>query len=85
MSVLPVRIMVQEMWDQVELELQPGATVQEAKQRALALTHVTGSPDGFMVKFRGAAVLDERKSLAETGVVPHSSLIVLPRRRQPVR
>lgn len=85
MSTLPVRIMVQEAWDQVELELSSGVSVQEAKQRALALTHTTGEATDFLVKFRGAQVLDERKSLAEIGMVAHSSLIVLPRRRQPVR
>lgn len=85
MSTLPVRIMVQEAWDQVELALPPGASVQEAKQRALALTHTAGEAADFLVKFRGAPVLDERRSLADIGVVARSSLIVLPRRRQPVR
>lgn len=85
MSAMPVRIMVQEVWDQVELELQPSATVAEVKERALALTHAPGRPEEFQVKFRGAAVLDERRSLAETGVGAGSSLIVLARRRRPVR
>lgn len=85
MSGMPVRIMVQEVWDQIELDLQPGASFQEVKQRALTLTHAPGKPADFLVKFRGAEVLDERKTLAETGVVAHSSLIVMPRRRRPVR
>jgi len=85
MTALPVRVMVQEVWDQVQLDLAPEATVAEVKRRALALTHSPGRPDDFQVKFRGAEVLDERQSLSETGVVPHSSLIVLPRRRRPVR
>jgi hypothetical protein len=85
MSGLPVRIMVQEVWDQVALDLQPGASVAEVKRRALALTHAPGEPADFLVKFRGAEVLDEQKSLAETGVVANSSLIVMPRRRRPVR
>ncbi len=85
MSGLPVRIMVQEVWDQVALDLQPGASIDEVKRRALALTHAPGEPGDFGVKFRGAEILDERKSLAETGVVANSSLIVVPRRRWPVR
>lgn len=85
MSAIPVRIMVQEMWDQVELELQPSASVAEVKERALALTHAPGRPEEFQVKYRGAALLDERQSLAEAGVVPMASLIVLARRRRPVR
>lgn len=85
MTAIPVRIMVQEMWDQVELELQPSASVAEVKERALALTHAPGRPEEFQVKFRGALVLDEKRSLAEAGVGPRSSLIVMSRRRRPVR
>jgi hypothetical protein len=82
---LPVRVMVQDAWDQVSLELSPAATVSELKQRALALTHQTGKPEEYLVKFRGAAVLDEGRSLAESGVVANAALIVMPRHRRPVR
>lgn len=85
MSSLPVRVMVQDAWDQVSLDLPASTTVQELKQRALALTHQVGKPEEYQVKFRGAAVLDEERSLAEAGVVPNAALIVMPRRRRPVR
>lgn len=85
MSQLPVRVMVQDAWDQVALDLASSATVAELKQRALALTHRTGDPAEYLVKFRGAEVFDEQRSLAETGVVPNAALIVLPRHRRPVR
>lgn len=85
MSGMPVRVMVQDMWDQVTLELAPGAPVREAKQRALALTHASGKPEDYLVKFRGAEVFDEERSLGEAGVVANASLIVLPRQRRPVR
>ncbi|HWA56812.1 MAG TPA: hypothetical protein VG692_06150 [Gemmatimonadales bacterium] len=85
MSTLPVRVMVQDAWDQVNLDLPASATVSELKQRALALTHQVGKAEEYEVKFRGAAVLDEGRSLSETGVVPNAALIVLPRRRRPVR
>ncbi len=85
MTTLPVRVMVQDAWDQVSLELPVSATVQELKQRALRLTHQVGKPEEYQVKFRGAAVLDEERSLAESGVVAHATLIVIPRRRRPVR
>jgi hypothetical protein len=84
MTSLPVRIMVQDVWDQVALSLPAAATVQEAKTRALALTHAAGRPDDYLVKFRGAAI-DDGRSLAEAGVVPNAALIVMPRRRRPVR
>lgn len=84
MSTLPVRVMVQDAWDQVSLELPPAATVQELKQRAMALTHQAGKPEDYLVKFRGASV-DETRSLAESGVVANATLIVMPRHRRPVR
>lgn len=84
MSTLPVRVMVQDAWDQVSLELPPSATVQELKQRAMMLTHQPGRPEDYLVKFRGAAV-DETRSLAESGVVANATLIVMPRYRRPVR
>ena len=84
MSTLPVRGMVQDAWDQVSLELPPAATLQELKQRAMALTHQTGKPEDYLVKFRGASV-DETRSLAESGVVANATLIVMPRQRRPVR
>jgi hypothetical protein len=82
---LPVRVMVQDAWDQVEITVPGAMSVSELKQKALGMTHTDGSPDGFAVKFRGAELLDEAQSLSQAGVVPRASLIVVPRRRRPVR
>jgi hypothetical protein len=49
------------------------------------MTHSQGRPEEYLVKFRGAELFDESKSLSEAGVVPNAALIVLPRRRRPVR
>ena len=84
-SPLPIRVMVEEAWDQVTLELPAATPLSEVKRKALELTHSRGNPDDYLVKFRGAEVLDEGRSLAEAGVVSNAALIVLPRRRQPVR
>ena len=85
MSAMPVRVMVEDAWDQVTLQLTPAALVRDAKQQALALTHSGRRPEEYLVKFRGAELIDESRSLADTGVVANASLIVLPRRRRPVR
>ncbi len=82
---MPVRIMVQDAWDQVTLLLPPAASVRDAKRQALGLTHTAGAADDFLVKFRGAELFDESRSLADHGVVPNAALIVLPRRRRAVR
>ncbi len=80
-----VRIMVHEAWDEVELDLSAATSVAAAKQRALELTHVDQPADIFEVKYRGGSILDESISLRDAGVVPNAGLIVLRRRRSPVR
>jgi hypothetical protein len=77
--------MVQEAWDQVSLDLAPASPIADLKRQALSLTHTAGEPAEFEVKFRGASILDEARSLADSGVKPNSQLIVLRRRRRAVR
>jgi hypothetical protein len=77
--------MVQDVWDEVRLDL-PGTTpLGEVKRRALEATRVMRDPGGYVLKFRGAELQDESESLAQAGVVPNGALIVLPKRRRPVR
>jgi hypothetical protein len=84
---LAVRVMVTDVWDQVFLAVEPGMTVSELKRRALAqaLKRASVQPEDYVVKFRGAQVLDESVTLAALGVVANSPLIILPARRQAVR
>lgn len=80
-----VRVMVQDAWDAVDLELPAETPLAELKARALAATRVRRDPAGYMVKYRGAEMGDEARTLGQAGVVPNASLIVMPRRRRPVR
>ena len=82
---MPLRVMVQDAWDEVTMELPTTTSLADVKRRALELTHVRGDPSEYLLKFRGADVGDESRSLADAGVVPNGALIVLPRRRRPVR
>ena len=84
-SVLPLRITVEDVWDELVLELPMATPVGEIKRQALAKTHVTRDPSEYVVKFRGAELSDESQTLAEAGLVPNGALIVLSRRRRPVR
>ena len=77
--------MVEDVWDEVFLELPDQLPVSEVKRQALELTHVRGDPSEYVLKFRGAEVSDESVSLAKAGLVPNGALIVLARRRRPVR
>lgn len=84
-AALPIRVMVQDAWDEVRLELPPATSLGEVKRQALEATRVTGDPAAYLLKFRGAELQDETRSLAEAGMVPNGALIVLLRRRRPVR
>ena len=84
-DTLPLRVTVEDAWDEVFLDLPTGTSVGELKRQALQMTHVTRDPSEYLVKFRGAALSDESRSLAESGLVPNGALIVLSRRRRPVR
>jgi hypothetical protein len=84
-DTLPLRVMVQDAWDQVRLDLPAVTPLAELKRQALQATRVTGNPDAYLLKFRGAELEDESRSLAEAGLVPNGALIVLRRRRRAVR
>jgi len=77
--------MVEDVWDEVFLELPDELPVSEVKRQALELTRVRRDSSEYVLKFRGAEISDESLSLANAGLVPNGALIVLARRRRPVR
>jgi hypothetical protein len=82
----PVRVMVTPAWDTVTLQVDESTTVAQLKREALRAARKTAADEqGYLVKFRGAPVLDESLTLRALGVRPNAPLIVLPARRQPVR
>jgi hypothetical protein len=85
MTALPLRVTVEDVWNEVFLELPEETLLAEIKRRALELTRVMRNPSEYMLKFRGAELSDESLSLSQAGLVPNAALIVLPRRRRPVR
>lgn len=84
-GTVPVRVMVSDAWDAVTLDVPPATSLGEVKRDALTRARVRGDPDEYLVKFRGAELDDERQSLKEAGVPANAPLIVLRRRRRPVR
>ena len=84
-ATLPVRIMVQDAWDEFSFDFPATTSLADVKRRALDAARVLRDPQGYLLKFRGAELRDESRSLAEAGLVPNGALIVLPRRRRPVR
>jgi hypothetical protein len=80
-----VRVTVLDTWEEFPLATSAGTTVTEVKRQALASARVTGPADAYVVKYQGAELPEGSTTLAEAGVRPNGALIVLPRRRTPVR
>lgn len=81
---LSLRVKVQDTWDEVRLEAPGSADVADVKRRALRASRIARDPESYVLKFRGMELSDDM-SLADAGVVPNAGLIVLPRRRAPLR
>ena len=82
----PVRVMVTPVWETVPVQVDDNTTVAQLKHEALRAALKTARDEqAFVVKFRGATVLDESTTLRALGAVPNAPFIVLPARRQPVR
>jgi hypothetical protein len=82
---LPVRVTVLDTWDDISLTL-PGTTpIAEVKRTALAQARIRRAPAEYVVKYNGAELYEPGNTLAMAGVVPNGALIVLRRRRDPVR
>ena len=83
---LRLRVLVEDVWDTFEISAIPDWTIKLVKEEALEkATNGSADPDEYVVKFRGALVLDETRSLAELNVPDQAALIVLAMRRRPVR
>ncbi|HEX9165117.1 MAG TPA: hypothetical protein VF862_04360 [Gemmatimonadales bacterium] len=82
---LAVRVTVLDTWEEFPLSV-PGQTpVTEVKRQALQLAHVVRPADGYLVKYQGAELPEGNVTVAEAGVRANGALIVLSRRRTPVR
>lgn len=83
-GALPLRVTVLDTWDTVELSLPTSTPISEVKQQALTKAGVARPADAYLVKYLGAEV-PEAATLATAGVAANGALIVLSRRRRPVR
>ncbi|HEV8598110.1 MAG TPA: hypothetical protein VGQ69_01980 [Gemmatimonadales bacterium] len=82
---LDLRVTVLDTWDESTLQLPPTTLISELKRTALARSRIRRSPTEYLVKYKGAELDEAGRTLADAGVAPNSSLIVMARRRLPVR
>jgi hypothetical protein len=83
---MTVRITVADAWKTFAFETTVGESAAALKARALAAARIdAGRAPLYDLKAGGALVRDESRPLAALGVRNGASLVVLPRRRRPVR
>jgi hypothetical protein len=81
-----VRVQAAEAWDAVRVVTLPGASVLDVKRAAMAeLMPDVDDIDGYVVKLRGIEIHNERASLEASGALDGSTLLMMSRRRRPVR
>ncbi len=85
MNTLPVRVKLTRVWDEVHLDLDPETPLAEVKRQVLDASGVLEDPARYVVKFRGAQIMEAGATLGNIGVPPNAALVMLPRRREPVR
>lgn len=84
--MLHIRVQVMDLWDSVRVDAPPTETVLSVKRTALAALYPDGAdPDELVVRLHGYEILDEAQSLAAAGVRDGSILLLVARRRRPVR
>ena len=74
-----------EVWDVVRVVAAPEQPVIDVKTAALDALFPDAAPEEMVVKLRGWEILDEMASLADSGVLDGSILVMMFRRRRPVR
>ena len=81
-----VRIQSAEAWDAVRMDVLPSSPVRDVKQAAMAeLLPDVEDIGEYVVKLRGFEVSNEDRSLQSVGALDGSTLLIMSRRRRPVR
>jgi hypothetical protein len=84
--VIHIRVQVAELWDSVRIDAPPSERVVSVKRAALDALYPEGiDPDEYVVRLHGFEILDESVSLVAAGIRDGSILLLVKRRRQPVR
>jgi hypothetical protein len=82
---ITIRVEMPEVWDVVRIVAAPAQPVIDVKTAALTALFPDAAPEEMVVKLRGWEILDEMASLADSGVDDGSILVMMFRRRRPVR
>ncbi|HEX8725949.1 MAG TPA: hypothetical protein VF737_11235 [Gemmatimonadaceae bacterium] len=85
-KTITIRVEMQAVWDVVRIEVPPDTLVEDVKKRALeALFPQAQYHEDFVAKLHGWEILNEHESLSTAGVKDGSILLLMHRRRRPLR
>jgi hypothetical protein len=85
-DTITLRVEASDIWETVRVIARPATPVGDLKKRVVERLFPNHPyADDFVLKLRGWEVLDERSSLAESGLVDGSILLLAYRRRRAVR
>jgi hypothetical protein len=82
---LSLRVEIPELWDVVKVQAAESATILDVKRAVLAELLPMAYELDYVMKLRGLEVLDEGRTLAESGAIDGSIFLLSHRRRRPVR
>lgn len=82
---LSIRVTLLDTLDEHALVVPATMKIAEVKRDALARAGIKRAASEYVIKYKGAELYEGGKTLADAGVVPDGALIVLLRRRIPVR
>lgn len=84
-DAITIRVQAAEAWDSVRVTCALDMPVARIKQAAMAaLLPDVEQGDDYLVKLRGALIVNEAVSLATAGVKEASTLLITARRRSPL-
>lgn len=80
-----LRVTVLDAWDEVTLPRRADQRLVDLKREALVAARIPDDPAAFVLKYRGAELFREERTVGEAGLPDNAALIVLRRRRRAVR
>jgi hypothetical protein len=84
-ETIELRVTLLDNWEETTLHLPPATLVSDLKRAVLGDSKIRGPASAYLVKYKGAELEEASRTLAESGIPDHSALIVMRRRRSPVR
>lgn len=84
-ETLLLRVTLLDTWEDTTLHLPATALVTDLKRAVLSRSKVRHPAADYLVKYLGAELDEAGRTLAEAGIPQNAALIVMRRRRAPVR